>query len=545
MIPHVHSEDPSVWSARAMRAHLLRSHHHNPPMAWGVGELHQAHLKAHQTSEETTVSEIHNHGGDIARFHDTISRFTLANHLEQVHGLKRQDIDLRELYSQHDSLHPMVVELCDAENPQYPGEYACEYPAGHGPVIDPDDGDMPITGTFDHGAPSKGAWWTMPPTGTAEADKVENLAQLLYDRDADGPQPDWDDLGQETRDHYRDRARTSLARVRNGRINRVNQAAPTEGERRILEDRIICAMTGLDFDGTWARDDSLSLRGALRTTYAATADRLVTWLEHGGALHLAPVASLETDLEQEKATVEQLTQHLANYEEKQRDLEETNNTLREQLAVTGRQLTEVTGERDLLRTDKARLKTDLEDMADERNHALEAVMGAQSKAADLRSQLEDSQRQRQGLFEEMGELRQQLERAQEAGYRLECERDEAIERQTDAVEHWQHAVRAHAATEAERNSLAQRLASRTEALANGQAGLGELVSTLEREGWKESTVLQRLKAILDGSRLKAGVVTACTEPHLGLARTREILAELTTRIEIGHCGLDYRTVDDH
>jgi hypothetical protein len=35
----------------------------------------------------------------------------------------------------------------------------------------------------------------------------------------------------------------------------------------------------------------------------------------------------------------------------------------------------------------------------------------------------------------------------------------------------------------------------------------------------------------------------CTEAHLGLATTRELLDELTARIEAGHGGLDYRTVD--
>jgi hypothetical protein len=39
----------------------------------------------------------------------------------------------------------------------------------------------------------------------------------------------------------------------------------------------------------------------------------------------------------------------------------------------------------------------------------------------------------------------------------------------------------------------------------------------------------------------------CTEPHLGLATTRELLAEISARIEVdgtnGGGGLDYRTAD--
>lgn len=44
-------------------------------------------------------------------------------------------------------------ELCGAQNPDYPGEYACESPKGHGPILNEDN--QP----YDHAAPSKGAWW--------------------------------------------------------------------------------------------------------------------------------------------------------------------------------------------------------------------------------------------------------------------------------------------------------------------------------------------------------------------------------------------------
>lgn len=45
--------------------------------------------------------------------------------------------------------------ICGAENPDYPGEYACTYPVGHGPISAPSE-----DGTNDHGAPEAGAWWS-------------------------------------------------------------------------------------------------------------------------------------------------------------------------------------------------------------------------------------------------------------------------------------------------------------------------------------------------------------------------------------------------
>lgn len=443
-----------------MRAHLLRSHARIPPASWDAGHLHQDHLTLHladQTPEEKPMPEVHEHG-DIARFHDAITRSTLVSHLEYAHGLNRQDIDLRELYSQHASLHPMAVELCGAENPQYPGEYTCEYPAGHGLVVDPDEGDMPIIGTYDHGAPSKGAWWTMPPV------KVSANKEQMAD------------------------------------ISHVNRPKLTEGERQILEDRLICVMAGIDFDLEWAADSGIgsSGRGVFRRQYGNAAKELLTWLEHGGALHLPPVASLATDLEREQGLVE--------------DLEAANNTLREQLATTGRQLEEATGERDLLRQDKARLKDDLEAVSEERNNALEAVMGAQSKAADLRQQLEEAQ----GDARHLNQLTSRVQ-----GERVQADR------------------RAYE-TQKQLDRVRQLLTARTEALANGQAALGELISTLEREGWESSSVLQSLKAILAGQGPK---VSTCTVAHLGLATTGDLLAEISTRIEAGHGGLTYRTVD--
>jgi hypothetical protein len=525
--PHVHtpSQQVETWGVNGMKAHLEHDHPEVPlPMRWGVAELHQAHLKAHQaaqTPEEAPVADKHEHG-DIARYHDQTDRRSVAYHLEDAHGLDPKDIDVREVYSQHASLHPM--KACGAENPQYPGEYACEYPAGHGPIVDPEDGDMPITGTFDHGSPSKGAWWTVPPAGTDEAAKVE-----ARDASPDGGiDPE---------------------------ILRVTRRAPDQPWERVNQenvsitvDRIIAAMAGLDFDNGWASDGGIGLTGRqlLRDMYGEAAKRLLGWLERGGAMVLPQYASLGEDLDRERALVE--------------DLEQVNNTLRQQLATTGRQLEEVTAERDLLRTDKARLKTELEDVSDERNHALEAVMGAQSKAAGLREELETAVAAR--------------DRALEAGYRLERERDEALteverlerlgeERQVqhaEAVQLGLHAQNDFRRVCRERQDaqdalhqlqgqwdrvvphLESRLMARTRALANGQAALRALISDLKQVDGTDlrTEIVGRLENILAGQGPK---VSTCTEAHLGLATTGELIEEVRTRIDLGHCGLEYRTVD--
>jgi hypothetical protein len=441
--PHVHtpSQQVETWGVNGMKAHLEHDHPEVPlPMRWGVAELHQAHLKAHQaaqTPEEAPVADKHEHG-DIARYHDQTDRRSVAYHLEDAHGLDPKDIDVREVYSQHASLHPM--KACGAENPQYPGEYACEYPAGHGPIVDPEDGDMPITGTFDHGAPSKGVWWTGPPV-VVSASK-EQLAEISH----------------------------------------VNQ---TEGERRVLEDRIICAMVGMDFDSRWAADSGISsaVRGAFRSTYGEAAKRLVTWLEHGGAMHLPPVASLEADLETaqklQKAAEsdrDKTAEDLARERTLVEDLEGVNNTLRQQLetAVVTR------------------------DRALEAGRLLEAQRDEVSCARDA-------------ALDERDEARRDAETA-----RLQRDRARAVTREgRSALLTWIEEIKA-------------------------QSPIPSDADYVDLGGQQ---VIDRITAILGETTAVTLAPEDCTTPHLGLARTGELLAELTSRIDLGHCGLEYRTVD--
>lgn len=507
MIPHVHTGSPGDWGWGQVVRHLHDDHDIGIPVVWNLSQVHQTHLMAHQAPakkqetcdahygvgngrtgwcirpkghpeisedgighseqpipiqpkpEEAPMPEHHEHD-DIVRYHESIARFTLANHLEHTHGLNRQDIDLRDISSQHASLHPMAV----AEN---------------------------------------------------DADTVEALAKNLYDGDADGPQPDWDDLGQETRDHYRDKARSTLATARGAqRPERVNQPENPS----VLVDRLICALTGIDFDQEWVPDNGIGPygRGVVRRTWIQPAQRLLTWLEHGGALHLAPVASLATDLEREQGLV--------------RDLEDINNTLREQLATTGRQLEDSDLRRQKLFMEMGELRDQLGEVTDERDRAQQALMQKLTEVDELRYKAEN----RDAVAVELMRVQAQLEEAQAQARHL----DQLTSRvQGERVQ----ADRRAYETQKQLERVRQLLTIRTEALATGRLALNALVRDLKKEGWDQSTVFQRLQAIVDG---QPEVVT-CTVAHLGLATTGDLLAELTARIEVGHTGLDYRTVDHH
>jgi hypothetical protein len=436
VIPHVHNESTLNWGFSRIGSHLSTDHGMAIPMAWTIGQMHEAHLKAHLTPEETPVAAKHEHS-DIARYHDRALRSAILTHLEKSHGVEVYN-PRQNIYGIHASLHPM--KACGEENPQDPGEYACEYPAGHGPVIDPEDGDMPITGTFDHGAPSKGVWWTGPPV-VVSASK-EQLAEISH----------------------------------------VNQ---TEGERRVLEDRIICAMVGMDFDSRWAADSGISsaVRGAFRSTYGEAAKRLVTWLEHGGAMHLPPVASLEADLETaqklQKAAEsdrDKTAEDLARERTLVEDLEGVNNTLRQQLetAVVTR------------------------DRALEAGRLLEAQRDEVSCARDA-------------ALDERDEARRDAETA-----RLQRDRARAVTREgRSALLTWIEEIKA-------------------------QSPIPSDADYVDLGGQQ---VIDRITAILGETTAVTLAPEDCTTPHLGLARTGELLAELTSRIDLGHCGLEYRTVD--
>lgn len=77
------------------------------------------------------------------------------------------------------------VELCGATNPDYPGEYACTYPKGHGKISEPEDDVLEM----DHGSPRAGAWWNVEPEPRKGTMVDAALKGLLAEADA------WDAAG--------------------------------------------------------------------------------------------------------------------------------------------------------------------------------------------------------------------------------------------------------------------------------------------------------------------------------------------------------------
>jgi hypothetical protein len=412
-VTHIH--DPSqkieTWGLNGMKAHLERHHPDvSIPMRWGVAELHQAHLKAHQQAAEGLHQAVR----------DRLSQ--LDTECGAYYGVG----DGTSAICRRPAGHPEVGEDGIGHSPQ---------PI---PVRPPEEAPMPESSTDDD---------------------LEAHAKALYESEFPSAKEglgSWNGIGQETRDFYRAKAKaeqtvsTTPAHGETG-----IQRATSEKANGILRDRIVAAMAGLDFDQQWAHDRGIGPagRGAVRKAYGQSAERLLTWLERGGALHLPTVASLAADLDREQARVKDMERANDSLREQLRMAQEANErqvkmitTLEEQLApmlrerdemraqlatdqreqgvsldAVQRRLEEVTREWDRLRMDKARLKTDLE----------------------------QSQRQRQGLFEEMGELRRQLE----------------------------------------------------------------------------------------------AVSTGDSQAGLGMATTGAMLEEIRTRIDLGHCGLDYCTVD--
>lgn len=65
---------------------------------------------------------------------------------------------------------PTDTGLCGVGNTDYPGEYACSYPLGHGSVTADDDDSV----THDHGAPERGCWWSTG-SGTEDLGEVQTV----------------------------------------------------------------------------------------------------------------------------------------------------------------------------------------------------------------------------------------------------------------------------------------------------------------------------------------------------------------------------------
>lgn len=478
---HVHDESESAsggdhlhrWDAARMARHLKDVHGFVAPMSWDLGRLHLHHLEDHQgpgpstpQPEEAPVPIEHEHD-DVTTLHASWSKSMLREHLEAVHGL---DLEVTEghdgLKDTHRLLHPengQPIQTCGEVNPEHP-DLICQYEAGHDRLKDP-GGPNPIRGTFDHGDPVKGVWW--------ENTEEYEARQLFL---AEHPGGDWDDLQQETRDYWRtqNRLRKEKSQVKAVSTDPSPAKDQDAGRRQIEVDRIICTMAGISFDTVWVLDESLSLRGAMRSAYGQQAQRVWAALERGG---LGFHEAIDQAVSQERALV--------------MDMEETNNGLRRELARA---------------------------------------------------------------IEERDEARGEVTTARRLQLAAENDRD----RTTESL------AREHERAErlmAERDRLSGQLAESRRALAEGRSALRTFIRNFRQEDWSWSLavhgttwalarpekIAQSLEEAVLGERVSTSVPVGidCTEAHLGLATTGELLEEITARIrtDVAGKGLDYRTVD--
>ena len=437
---HTHTESTIGWGFGQIGSHLSVEHDMTIPMAWTVGQMHEAHLKAHQT-----------------------------------------------------------------EVPQ----------------------EEPVP--------------AMP------ADRIEKEAEAAFLTAFPGG--DWNDLGQESRDRWRDEVRERYdEKVPLLPAEDAEDAEQWERDRSILVDRMICAMAGFDFDRQWAADGGIGPdgRGAMRKAYRAQADMLLTWLERGGVTFLPSWTAMAEELA-----------------EARRDRAETGAAF------------------DRMNDQRTRTEAELQ----------ERLAMTQTASTNLQQQVRALQERRDEALERLGEVAGERDRAVEAGRILEAQRDDLLRDVTalrvshdemialevacekrggyprglvgDTLNNLQS--RAEAAEQAleerdilrgqlihmaaERDGLARKLHKRTQVLDEGRSRLREIVSEMKFDHLSE--IPPNVPMLIDALEDLAGgtVSTAppigmrCTEAHLGRATTGEMLEELTTRIDLGHCGLDYRTVD--
>jgi hypothetical protein len=408
---HPHTESTLHWGWGRIVRHLSDDHDVQIPMSWTVGQAHDAHLKAHVGGDSLAQPEkeceaFYGVGdGTSATCRRPVNHPPVS---EDGIGHSPQPIPI------HAEPKESSVRVCGAVNPEHPN-LICTYAPDHGPIKDPVDTTWnSFDGVFDHGNPERSLWWVLP---------------------VDTEKPELD-------------------------VQAASQAAT---DVRVLRDRFIAVMAGLDFDHQWAADTGIgaAARGLLREQHGAGVDRLMRWLLHGGAMFLEPVASLAEDLEKERALV--------------CDMEEANNTLREQLAMTGRQLAETKARLDMTQTASTNLQQQLRALTEERDRldqqltqvttgnqrnvgsidaleerlaeareeraqALEAVMAAQAKAVTLREERDAAKEKQRLLVADKDALTGELEariRAltslQRNFYRVRRERDEALADRQEAL----------------------------------------------------------------------------------------------------------------
>lgn len=515
---HFHDHDGvSTWGADMMRTHLRVDHDLTPPMSWETGRLHQAHLEAHQgaaaPATEKKCEAYYGVGDGTAA---TCQR--PAGHPEiSEDGIGHSPFPIRIQPKAEEA--PMQIHDHDVMPARSPALYR-HLREKHGISLGSGDEtrDNPVQ---IHGR-AHGVSREMP-TPDRPADADDGPRKLYAAANYSGALG-WNEVGPKERDLWRVKyAKQQLA----GAVNRTTlreqdsewdarqqeavddadealaeEDVKAQGQHQIMVDRVICAMTGVHFD-TWVLDENLNLRGALRGTHGKLAEGVLYNLERGGLMPFGPLTAIEqgalNQLREERRTaqterdaalgeagearrqmaeqqraLQEMAEAQAGSEALVHDLEQISNGLREQLAI------------------------------DQREH------GASLDAVQRR--LEESEQRRQGLFQEMGEIRRQLDEAvaerdllRQDKARLKADLEQMAtgnQRNIAAID----ALEADLADARDERDRAQQalMAKLTEAAELREErdrirrDLGGLIAVLRSTGWKGSTVFQRLEKILAG-----------------------------------------------
>ncbi|HEX8321665.1 MAG TPA: hypothetical protein VF632_25010 [Longimicrobium sp.] len=169
-------------------------------------------------------------------------------------------------------------------------------------------------------------------------------------------------------------------------------AAQAEDERQheidaVYLDRVVCAMTGLDFDRDWAADDGIgpSGRGAMRRVYTEPAKRLMAALSQGDLIGLLDTTVKRWLAERDRA-LDQLDEAQVKRSEALRGQHEQQRALEEMAGA----LTRAEAERD--------------EAIDVRDRAQAAMAAKYSEAAQLRDERDEARRMFSHLQAEHSDL---------------------------------------------------------------------------------------------------------------------------------------------
>lgn len=228
-------------------------------------------------------------------------------------------------------------------------------------------------------------------TQTVDTDDLETLARHLWMKAEDKRVPEgWEYIGQETRDQYRDRARINLAAKRDADAAKMiaqGRVRQTDWSTDVARDRLIAAMLGIDFDGVWVLDENIQMRGAARKAMGAAAERLLDWIEKGGILAIPVIGQLAKDYDRERAAASELRQKVES-------LAQERDAIRERLAESERRRQGLFGELGNLREETGaeldRLRTEISALTTQRDDAYAVSHAQAGEIGQLNRELDEA-----------------------------------------------------------------------------------------------------------------------------------------------------------